>query len=183
MSPHYTATLNPNHYELLDDGTARIALTRGMYALVDQIDLRRALQCRWGASWDGSRSYYAVGRRVHQAGIRMHRLIARAPNGVLIDHEDGDTLNNRRANLRFASKVQNAANSRVNVRNRSGFRGVSWHRGAGKWQASIQFQTKSMGLGVFTSAESAAHAYDEAARQMFGEFAAVNFPVEGERAV
>jgi hypothetical protein len=105
-----------------------------------------------------------------------------ADPGVDVDHIDDDPLNNRRSNLRIASRFQNLGNTRRRADNTSGFKGVSWSNRFRYWVASIGYAGAKRHLGCYPTAEQAAHAYDEAAREMFGEFARVNFPQEGELA-
>lgn len=102
----------------------------------------------------------------------LHRLIARARAGDIVDHANRDPLDCRKANLRLASRSQNAANARI--RGRVPFRGVS--RNGRKFEARITVNRVAHRLGRFTTARDAARAYDEAARRFFGEFAALNFP-------
>lgn len=91
--------------------TVRIPLTRGKFAVIDEADLPLVSQYKWGASGPqrGGR-WYAVTQRRGTREIRMHRLIMNAPDGVLVDHRDGDGLNNRRENLRFATNRDNILN-------------------------------------------------------------------------
>jgi hypothetical protein len=97
------------------------------------------------------------------------------------DHRDGDGLNNCRANLRPATNKQNQGNGRRPSHNTSGYKGVTWDRGINRWRARIAVNRRMRNLGVYNSVENAARAYDEAAREIFGEFACVNFPINGER--
>ena len=87
-----------------------------------------------------------------------------------IDHRDGDRLNNRAANLREATVSQNAANKKMNVTNRCGFKGVR-ASGRNRWRATIETNHKSYSLGTFGTPEEAHAAYMAAAEKLFGEFA------------
>jgi predicted Zn-ribbon and HTH transcriptional regulator len=102
----------------------------------------------------------------------MHQLIAGSRN---VDHVDGNGLNNRRSNLRPATKSQNGANARKNPGKTSRYKGVFWDRERSAWQAKIMVNRKALSLGRFASEEDAALAYDLAAREAFGEFALTNF--------
>jgi hypothetical protein len=102
----------------------------------------------------------------------MHRLFAGAP-GMDVDHINGNGLDNRRCNLRPATRSQNNMN-RAKRRGVSKFKGVSPKRG--KWRAYLKTGKKQHNLGVFESEYDAARAYDVKAKEMFGEFARVNFP-------
>lgn len=88
-----------------------------------------------------------------------------------IDHINGDRRDNRWANLRPASRLENARNLKLCRRNRSGFKGVCWDAGRRKWVAYICADRKRKYLGAFTTPEAAHAAYCEAAEQLHGEFA------------
>lgn len=107
----------------------------------------------------------------------MHRFILDAPDGIAVDHVNGNGLDNRKANLRLASSSQNAIHRmRRNPAASSKYRGVTLHKGLGKWQAKAVYEGASIYLGVFVLEEEAAKAYDEFAIEHFGEFAVLNFP-------
>lgn len=107
-----------------------------------------------------------------------HRLVAGAVKGQLVDHINGDTLDNRLENLRLCSIKENSRN----VRGREGtsrYKGVYFQKRARKWCASIRVDYKLIYLGLFELEEKAAEAYDLAAISHFGEFAKPNFSSVG----
>ncbi len=110
----------------------------------------------------------------------MYRLIMNAPKGMVVDHYDGNGLNNCRANLRICTRQQNAYNSR-----RSGgtsqFKGVHFEKATGKWRATITLKGEHFDLGLYDDEVEAARAYDRKAIELFGEFAYLNFPEEHGR--
>lgn len=152
--------------------TVTIPLSRGRVALVDDEDAERVITAGPWHTRLAPRTAYA--RHNHLVGGRfvtvlMHQFITGWP---YVDHINGDGLDNRRANLRQASHAQNMANTPLKINNQSGFKGVSRHRERWRAQCGPQY------LGLFSSPESAASAYDAAALAMYGEFARLNFPKE-----
>lgn len=146
--------------------------------LVDSDDYERLSKMRWRLEQNGR--YASVRSKINQVGfvLLMHRFIMNAPEGVKIDHINGNGLDNRKSNLRFASNSQNGQNQIKRKLQRSGYKGVSLHKG--KWRARIVKTTdngkkEEHHIGYFPSALAAAHAYDRAAVQMFGQFANLNF--------
>jgi len=111
--------------------------------------------------------------------IRMHRFILSAKAGDLVDHRDGDGLNNQKVNLRLATTAQNGRNQRRRADNRSGFKGVKAN--GSKWMARIRANNQRIFIGNFSTKEDAARAYDAVARLLFGEFARLNFPRPGDK--
>jgi len=105
----------------------------------------------------------------------LHKVIAmRKGLKGEIDHHDQNSLNNKRNNLRPCTRSQNLANGRRQSNNTSGFRGVSWHEGGGKWRAYITVNGKRKHLGLYCYKTTAARAYNKAAVKYFGEFAVLN---------
>lgn len=100
--------------------------------------------------------------------LLMHQLITGWP---LTDHRNGNGLDNRRSNLRHATPAQNAYNAQGQLGHSSRFKGVTWHKGVRKWQATIKAEGKNHYLGVFESEEDAARAYEEAALNLHGSYA------------
>lgn len=107
-------------------------------------------------------------RLAHRLAWAFH--YGEEPEG-LVDHINGDRLDNRIENLRLETYSQNSANAKLHTRNTSGFKGVSWERRKGKWQATITVRNRQMFLGYFDTAEEAHAAYLIAAREHQGEFA------------
>lgn len=156
-----------------------IPLTNGGEAQIDPGDVEKVSAfCWYGVIRNGVR--YA---RIAASGkaVYLHHLILPAVRGMTVDHKNGDGLDNRRSNLRYATHSQNSRNAKKRD-NLSGYKGVSWHDKANRWHARIWTGEKSRHLGLFDFPEDAADAYDTAARELYGEFARVNFPQEGETA-
>jgi hypothetical protein len=99
------------------------------------------------------------------------------PKNRVVDHRNNNGLDNRRENLRIATKGQNVCNSIKTRRNTSSkFVGVSFDKRSGLWHAYITHCRKRKFLGYFKDETDAAHAYDVAAKKYHKEFARLNFP-------
>lgn len=154
-------------------GAALIPLSRGKVAIVDAADYEWLMQWKWKAR-KGHSTFYAL-RRVDGHIISMHRVIMGVTDpGVLIDHANRNGLDNRRCNIRIATRSQNMHNRIASSNNTSGYKGVHWDARKRKWIAKIGSNDERKHLGHFDSAEDAARAYDIAALAMHGEFARPN---------
>lgn len=108
--------------------------------------------------------------------VYLHRLIMNPKANEVVDHINGDKLDNRRENLRICSPAQNVANQRPKDK----YKGVyefKKHR-LNRFEAHITKDRKKVYLGLFPTAEKAARAYDKKAKELFGDFANLNFPKE-----
>jgi hypothetical protein len=107
----------------------------------------------------------------------MHRQILNAPDSLIVDHINGNGLDNRKANIRTATYTQNSCNrKKANKDTWSQYKGVTFNAKRKKWKARIQVHGRKIYLGSFNAETNAAKAYDKAAKKYHKEFAALNFP-------
>ena len=104
---------------------------------------------------------------------RLHRVIMglERNDDRVIDHIDGNGMNNKKQNLRICSQQENGLNRKKYETNISGYKGVGYHKVMGKWQARIQYKNKRIRIGYFETPEKAYEAYKKKATELFGEFA------------
>jgi len=168
--------MKPNAVEFHAD-VAILRLTQGKHAVVDIADYPWVSGHRWCAH-KVRRQYYACtylqGQDGKQATLQMHRLLM--PDAQEVDHINHNGCDNTRANIRACTRAQNQMNGLKHRDGSSRFKGVHWFKAHQKWQSYIYINRAQIHLGLFTSETEAAHAYDAAAREYFGEFACLNFP-------
>lgn len=159
-----------------DPSVRRIPLGNGLFAIVDANDYEEVSKYKWRASHHGRTVYATCVKRGRV--VYMHRMIMGARKGRLVDHIDGNGLNNRRCNLRLCNHQQN----RANVGPRGGVsRFVGVYRCKGKWVARITFRGKVCQIGTFEDEVEAAKARDRKAYELNGPYAYLNRPQDFRR--
>jgi len=166
--------LAPELVQALAEGAKLIPLTQGKFAIVDPEDYDELSRYKWTAA-KSPNTFYAV-RSVRRRQIRMHRLITDAPKGLVVDHRNHNGLDNRKQNLRLCTRPENARNQRPQTNRSSKYKGVCWHKNQKKWLARVYSNGVTYHLGSFKSEIAAAKAYDKKAKELFGEYACLNFP-------
>ena len=162
-------------------------MIKGYSILLDEEDYQKVNEVNWSPSFRGRKDpnkRYFVGN-VKLSGRKqefLHRFILNAPSYLMVDHINGDILDNRKSNLRFATRSQNHANTPKYKSNKSGYKGVWLQREKRKgkkakdrWMATATYQGRTIHLGSFKIPSEAAKAYDQFILEKFGEFARTNF--------
>lgn len=156
----------------------QISLGKNLVSIVDEID-RDLASIAWKPNIRKQIFCYAC-RWVHRTTIYLHRVILSRildrplAKGEVVDHINGNGLDNRRSNLRLATRAQNARNRGVNTKSKLGLKGVSYSKDTLKWRAYIMVNKKQIHLGLHNTPEEAAYAYNEAALKYHGDFASLN---------
>lgn len=152
-----------------------IPLTQGKETIVDIIDSDLAdlkWHCSKGDKYAGCSN---KGNPLYMHRVILERILDRPlMEGEIVDHIDGNGLNNTRSNLRLANNQQNLRNGKLRISNKSGRIGVHYDKRRSKWKAEITLDGKSKHLGRFDRFEDAVEAREEAEKCYFGEFAPRN---------
>ena len=158
-----------------------IKLNNGMITIVDPENLEELMEFKWGIIKNGSYIYASRGTRKKSEKykkILMHRFLMNAKEDELVDHINGNTLDNRKCNLRIANKSTNLRNSKLRSDSNCNYKGVSRRIskcGTVRYNARIQIDSKTrIYLGWFKTEIEAAIVYNNAAIKYFGEFAKLN---------
>lgn len=134
--------------------------------IIDKEDLERVFDYRWAVHNEAG---YLYVRSSCRKGVRLHRLIMNAPSNMFVDHIDGNTLINIKSNLQICTPQQNSIKQKSR---QSSIRGIRFK--SGKWEVSIEVNSKALYLGRYTDLVDAMKAYNKTALLMFGKFAVLH---------
>lgn len=162
----------------------KIELTQGFFALVDEEDYEKLNKYKWHIRRCGNMIYavtaiYIKGGNGKKKTIQMHRMVM-GDSEKVVDHRNGNGMDNRKSNLRFCTQRQNQQN-RYFKKGNSKYKGVYWDKQLNKFRTRIRVDGKLIHLGCFTNEIEAAKKYDEAAHKHFGEYAKTNFEIIGAK--
>lgn len=169
-----------------ENGIAKIELHRrnadNLWTIIDLDDLERVINFpyTWFAKYNHTNEeYYVVASEYHtelqrSKQVFLHQFLTNA-NGKDVDHENNDTLDNRKSNLRVVAESNNSKNRKgKNKNNKSGYRNVSWDKRYGKWIVQMQIDKKNKVLGRFDDVHEAGKFAKEMRKKYYGEFAGKN---------
>jgi hypothetical protein len=175
-------SFNPLSAEVILEGMKHIELTHGQKTLVSDEDFEMLSKYHWMARLQEGK-YRAFAEKWHKGKrtrIVMSRLIVDSPKNMVVDHINGDTLDNRRDNLRICTRTQNLQNRKLNKNSKSGYKGVTAFTVKIKtkiyfyWRVWVSKDSKNVSLGYFKDKREAALIYNNYAVRNYGEFAKLN---------
>lgn len=153
-----------NEYKMQGD-ICLVYTKKGIPVIIDKEDYEKIK----GYLWYTSKGYALT----HFKGttLKIHRIILNIGEGMVVDHINGNPLDNRKANLRICTQHQNAMNVKKPKNNKSGIKGVRWVENRHKWEAFIGYNRKQIHLGQFDSVDEAVNARKNAEAKYYGEYA------------
>ncbi len=164
-----------NFYHMKEIQLSKQGKHKGKYvALIDDEDFEMVNAFKWQVHINNNRIYAFRAFRINNImqSIFMHNLIK---GSKMIDHIDHNGLNNQKYNLRICNHTENMWNRRPSKNCKSIYKGVTVNNKLNKFIATIYFNKKRIYLGIFEKEIDAAKAYDAKAKELFGEFAYLNF--------
>ena len=139
-------------------------------AIIDKKNIEKVMTYKWRLL---SGKGYVVATHKNKP-LLLHRFIMGTPPNMLTDHINMDKLDNRECNLRICNDSGNMQNRDELITNKSGFKGVYYHKQTGKWASSITSKGIKKHIGLFDTPKEAAQAYNNIAIKLHGEYARPN---------
>jgi hypothetical protein len=161
--------INYPNYLIYDDGR--------VFSKERKDSMGRKVKGKFMKIRDNGKGYYQVSvcKDSKHKDLYIHRLVAEhyipnPENKLEVDHIDNNKQNNSIKNLRWATRSQQNINRKQLPNNKSGFRGVCFHKPTKKYQVQIHHNGKYEALGYYATAEEASAVYEAKAKEVFGEF-------------
>lgn len=158
-----------------NDNIKLIPLTQGYSSIVDTEDYDLLIKHKWCVNINKNHKIKYAQSIIRDKFMSMHRLIMNPPKSILVDHINGNGLDNRKCNLRLCSSMENQRNAKIRKNKISKYKGVDWHVCSNKWRARITINKKLIEIGYYKNEKEAAKAYDTASIKYFASFAKGNF--------
>lgn len=153
----------------------KIKLTQNQFSLVDDEDFDFLSKNKWqaartkrGDTFYAGRTFWLKGKKTK---IFIHQVVMNPPKGYVVDHINGNKLDNRKSNLRVCTNSENLKNQGLRSTNTSGYKGVFFLKRERKWRATIKCNYKQYYLGEFLDKEEARQAYIKACHKYHGKYA------------
>lgn len=161
------------HFVPVNEVGMLIPISKGKSVIVDYEDYDRLLKMgKWHYSKGGyvckTKVFPRINGKQPKESVYMHRIIMNTPDGMVTDHIDGNGLNNQKSNLRICTQAENNLNKKIKGK----YKGIKFYQG--KWHSEIKFKGEYKYLGSYESAEQAALAYNEVAKELHGAYAILN---------
>lgn len=152
--------------------TIKILLTQDLYSIIDLDDFEKVKLYKWFAHKNKNSVYVETNmiKNGKYTTVKLHRFLMNCPFDKIIDHIDGNGLNNCKSNLRICNHSQNNMNKRIPITNTSGFKGVSYYKKTNNWTSQLMIKKKTLYFGRFIEPEEAYLVYLLACIFYFGEF-------------
>lgn len=153
-----------------------IKTRKGQTILIDDEDFENLSKFKWCIKNNGDGNLYAVAN-INKKQKAMHRYLLNITDSKQhVDHINGNSLDNRKTNLRICINAENRRNAKKNKRNTSGYKGVRTRKNIDKYAAYVHYEGKFYHLGYYDTAIEAAKVRDAKAKELHGKFAKLNFP-------
>jgi len=168
---------------LLSNNIAEMTIVSRKYGilktLIDIEDLEKVKEYIWRVCWDPKKNnFYVYGsnRKKNILSLRLQRFLVNCTDKKLkVDHINGDTMDNRKSNLRICTHIENSWNSaKPKGKRTSKYKGVDFMKNEGKYRARIKVNYKEINLGCFLLEDDAAEAYNKAAIKYYKNFSLLN---------
>lgn len=153
-----------------------VILSKGFKTIIDKEDYKFVNSFKWYACQKDNRYYasrtvrYGNRKDNKKHHLFLHRILLNAPEGIFVDHINGNSLDNRKNNLRLCSNKENSRNRKI----KNKYKGIKKNLNCKTWSARITVDQIELYLGCFKNDIDAAMAYNEAAIKYFGKFAKLN---------
>lgn len=134
-----------------------------------KIDLEDVNKCK-KHKWFFNKEREQVGTRIKRKILLLHRYLLNAKKGQYVDHINHDTLDNRKSNLRICTNQENAFNTKLYNTNKSGCKGVYYHKTNKNWYTQIRHNGKTQNIGSFKTKKEAIIARIKKEKELFGDF-------------
>lgn len=168
---------NTNQYTI-DKNVTKIIINSKKYGLkhvlVDTDNIERIKQYTWFLKPTTQENKFYVQTKINKKNVYLHRFLTDCPNGLMVDHQNGNAFDNKICNLKICTSKENQENRLNSQKNNksSGIRGITWHKKTNKWQVKICHNYKHFHIGLYSKIQDAEQAAINARREYFTNYIA-----------